>query len=78
MSGFRDQDTLKLDFNVFYPVEREGELVITGERIPEGGDEAVMSPEEFVTLLPISEIATARRFDLDFYFAVSNSESIEA
>jgi hypothetical protein len=79
MSGYRDKDTLSLKFIVFYPVEREEEIVLTAEKVVEHDGDILVPYENFVTTLPVSEIVTARRFDLDFYNEVflEQAESLE-
>ena len=55
MSGSRDKDTLDLTFSVFYPVERYFQADSP-------------TADEFITILPVAEITSARLFDLELYF----------
>jgi hypothetical protein len=56
MSGHRDKDTLQMKLDTTYPMEMYWD----------GTD---LRPEEFVVALPVTEIATARLFDLDLYLS---------
>jgi hypothetical protein len=67
MSGYRDKDSLDLEFTVSYPVDKYWD------------QSSGIQKEDFTVLLPLSQIVDARFFDLAVYDSVfSEAESSSA